>query len=103
MSLSAENLLLPTVRLRQELGPAFIVTDDFQPGETKDRENAGDTIYNERSGETAFDEAVRTKKVLSGGLRESKWFVRGLDPVEKRRARGLPGTYINSRHSSKRL
>ena len=92
MSLSAENLLLLTVRLRQEVGPAFVVTDDFQPGETKDRENSGDTIYNERSGETAFDEAVRTKKVLRGGLRESKWFVRGLDPVEKRRARGLPGT-----------
>jgi hypothetical protein len=47
----------------------------------------------ERSGETAFDEAVRTKKVLRGGLGDSKWFVRGLDPVEKRRARGLPGTY----------
>jgi len=82
MSLSAENLLLLT------------------PGETKDRENSGDTIYNERSGETAFDEAVRTKKVLRGGLRESKWFVRGLDPVEKRRARGLPGTYEEEQKKS---
>lgn len=114
MSLSAKNLLPPTVDLKEEVGPAFVVTDNFQSAsialarnstrweeptseqnscETKDHENPGDTIDNDRSGETAFDEAVRTKKVLRGGLRDSKWFVRDLDPVERRRARGLPGTY----------
>jgi hypothetical protein len=92
MSLSAEN----------RAGPAFVVIDDFQPasvapasddtrwegpisqkpqksGETKDRKKP---IDNERSGETAFDEAVRMKKVFKGGLKESKWVVPGLDPVK---------------------
>jgi len=105
MSLSAEN----------RVGPAFVVTDNFQPasvaltreepkskkaqkpGETKEREKP---IDNERSGETAFDEAVRTKKVLRGGLKESKWVVPGLDPVKKRRARGLPGTYEEEQKQS---
>jgi hypothetical protein len=110
MSLSAEN----------RAGPAFVVIDDFQPasvapasddtrwegpisqkpqksGETKDRKKP---IDNERSGETAFDEAVRMKKVFKGGLKESKWVVPGLDPVKKRRARGLPGTYEEEQKKS---
>jgi len=109
--------------LSTKVGPTFVATDDFQPAsvalasdgtrweepisekpqkpsETKDREKSRDTIDDERSGETAFDEAVRMKKVLKGGLRESKWQIPGHDAVKKRRARGLAGTYEEEQKNS---
>jgi len=72
-----------------------LYTENLQPASVavEKTQKSTDMIDDEKSGETAFDEAGRTKKVLRGGLRESKWFDDGFDPVEKRRSRGLPGTH----------
>jgi len=57
-------------------------------------QKSGGRSDSEKSRETTDDEdEVRTKKVLSGGLKESKWAFAGHDPIKARKARGLPGTY----------
>lgn len=110
MSLSAENLPSSTAGSRQRVGPfltgqqwAPVSLDNYAPAPADGNwwdgsiseapQKSRETSDSEKSRETTEDEAARTKKVLRGGLKESKWAVAGLDPVKARRARGLPGTY----------
>jgi len=105
MSLSAANLPPSITGSRRREGPWHTpVALDYQPASgdnnwwdgsiSETPRKSGETTGSEKSRETTDDEDdVRTKKVLSGGLKESKWAVAGHDPLKARRARGLPGTY----------
>jgi len=105
MSLSAENLPSSTAGSTFLTGQQWppVSLDNYAPAPADSNwwdgsiseapQKSRETTDSEKSRETTEDEAARTKKVLRGGLRESKWAVAGLDPVKARRARGLPGTY----------